>query len=102
MIFINFFLTYRVSYIEIYNEKVHDLLNKRNELKIQEVGGGELNIGFVEKPVASEQQIMDLVTEGNNLRKVAETNMNVQSSRSHTIFSIVSNSCSLQFAGSHN
>lgn len=66
------------------------MLSKRNELKIQESGPGELNIGCAERVVTSEKEIMDLVTEGNHLRKVAETNMNVQSSRSHTIFSIVS------------
>lgn len=80
----------RVTYIEIYNEKVYDLLSKRNELKIQETGPGELKIGCEEHIVTSEKEIMDLVNDGNNLRKVAETAMNVQSSRSHTIFSIVS------------
>lgn len=58
-------------------------------MKLQESGPGELKMGCEEHVVTSEQDIMDLVTEGNNLRKVAETNMNVQSSRSHTIFSIV-------------
>lgn len=96
-------MIHRVSYIEIYNEKVYDLLNNRNELKIQETGNGELSIGCVEKIVASEQQIMELVAVGNNLRKVAETNMNVQSSRSHTIFSIVSvNFLFGQTAENHN
>lgn len=44
----------------------------------------------MEKLVNSEQHIMELVQLGNKERKVGETNMNVQSSRSHTIFSIVS------------
>lgn len=79
----------RVTYIEIYNEKVYDLLNSRNEVKIQEQANGELHIERKEMIVTSEKCIMDLLIEGNNLRKVAETNMNVQSSRSHTIFSIM-------------
>lgn len=79
----------RVTYIEIYNEKVYDLLNNRNEVKIQEQANGELHIERKEMIVTSEKCIMNLLNEGNNLRKVAETNMNVQSSRSHTIFSIM-------------
>lgn len=78
-----------VSYIEIYNERVFDLLNKRNELKIQEVNNGETSVNCVEKIVNCEDSIMSLITEGNKEKKVAETNMNTQSSRSHTIFTIV-------------
>lgn len=85
-----FRLSYRVSYIEIYNERVYDLLDKRNELKIQETGNGDTSVNSVEKIVNSEQIIMELLSQGNKERKVAETKMNVQSSRSHTIFSIVS------------
>lgn len=82
----------RVSYIEIYNERVYDLLDKRNELKIQETGNGDTSVNSVEKIVNSEQMILDLLSQGNKERKVAETKMNVHSSRSHTIFSIVSTS----------
>lgn len=64
-------------------------MNSRNEVKIQEQANGELHIERKEMIVTSEKCIMDLLNEGNNLRKVAETNMNVQSSRSHTIFSIM-------------
>lgn len=64
-------------------------MNSRNEVKIQEHSNGELHIERKEIIVTSEKCIMDLLNEGNNLRKVAETNMNVQSSRSHTIFSIM-------------
>lgn len=85
-----FSFEHRVSYIEIYNERVYDLLDKRNELKIQETGTGETTVKSVEKIVNSEQSIVELLSQGNKERKVAETKMNVQSSRSHTIFSIVS------------
>lgn len=90
MILISHINPYRVSYIEIYNERVFDLLDKRNELKIQESGSGDTTVNSVEKIVNSEQMIMDLLSQGNKERRVAETKMNVQSSRSHTIFSIVS------------
>lgn len=65
-------------------------MDKRNELKIKETGNGDHSVNSVEKIVNSEQMIMDLLAQGNKERKVAETKMNVQSSRSHTIFSIVS------------
>lgn len=81
---------FRVSYIEIYNERVYDLLKKRNELKIHENTSGDTNVNCIEKLVNSEQSILALITEGNKERKVAETNMNTQSSRSHTILTIVS------------
>lgn len=86
----------RVSYIEIYNERIYDLFNNRNELKIQEHTNGDINVNCIEKMVESEQHIMELVQLGSKTRVVAETSMNVQSSRSHTIFSIVSSksSCS--------
>lgn len=97
-IFICFLLRlfiHRVSYIEIYNERVYDLLDKRNELKIQETGSGDTTVNSVEKIVNSEQSIVALISQGNKERKVAETKMNVQSSRSHAIFSIVSSSIRL-------
>lgn len=79
----------RANYLEIYNEKIYDLLNNRAELKIKELPNGELNIGEGEY-VRSEDEILKLVDRGNLHRKVAETNMNVQSSRSHAILQIVS------------
>lgn len=87
------FLISRMNYIEIYNEKVYDLLNKRAELKIKELPSGELIFGDSShggKPVSSEDDILKEVDTGNSHRKVAETNMNVQSSRSHAILQIVS------------
>lgn len=78
-----------MNYLEIYNEKVYDLLNDRSELKIKELPGGDVNVGDGQL-VRSEDEIINLVDNGNVFRKVAETNMNVQSSRSHAILQIVS------------
>lgn len=86
-------MIFRIFYIEIYNEKVYDLLNKRVELKIKELPSGELVFGDCNqggKLVMSEDDILKEVDFGNSHRKVAETNMNVQSSRSHAILQIVS------------
>lgn len=85
-------LYFRINYIEIYNEKVYDLLNKRSELKIKELPSGDVVFGDGEggQLVRSEDEILKAVDAGNTHRKVAETNMNVQSSRSHAILQIVS------------
>lgn len=80
----------RISYIEIYNERIFDLFDNRAELKIQEGGNGDIRINCREKLVNSEKEIIDWIQHGNKQRKVGETAMNQGSSRSHTIFSIVS------------
>lgn len=69
---------------------MYDLLNDRKEIKIQELPHGELKFGCTGQKVKCEDDILKLVEAGNNHRKVAETNMNVQSSRSHAILQIVS------------
>lgn len=81
----------RVGYIEIYNEKVYDLLDKTNvDLKIQENARCEVTVNHREVIVSSEENIMSQLQIGNKQRKVACTAMNDRSSRSHTIFRLVS------------
>ncbi|GMR33816.1 hypothetical protein PMAYCL1PPCAC_04011 [Pristionchus mayeri] len=80
-----------VSYMEIYNERVRDLLdpkNKRN-LKVREhkILGPTVD-GLSELAVSSFEQIEKLIEEGNRSRTVAATNMNAESSRSHAVFMI--------------
>uniref|UniRef100_A0A914DV87 Kinesin-like protein n=1 Tax=Acrobeloides nanus TaxID=290746 RepID=A0A914DV87_9BILA len=82
-----------VSYMEIYNEKVRDLLdpkssNKRN-LKVREhTILGPMVDGLSVLAVSSFEQIARLIDEGNKCRTVAATNMNTESSRSHAVFTI--------------
>ncbi|XP_053683877.1 kinesin-like protein unc-104 isoform X2 [Sabethes cyaneus] len=81
-----------VSYMEIYCERVRDLLNPKNKgnLKVRE---HPLLGPYVEDlsklAVTSYQDIHDLIDEGNKARTVAATNMNETSSRSHAVFTIV-------------
>ncbi|CAG8664701.1 808_t:CDS:2, partial [Acaulospora morrowiae] len=81
----------QVSYIEIYNERVRDLLNPRNKgnLKVRE---HPLLGPYVEDLskliVNSFQDIENLMDEGNKARTVAATNMNETSSRSHAVFTL--------------
>ncbi|XP_043650382.1 LOW QUALITY PROTEIN: kinesin-like protein KIN-7O [Drosophila teissieri] len=80
----------RVGYIEIYNEKIYDLLNKKNQdLKIHESGNGIVNVNCEECIITSEDDLLRLLCMGNKERTVGETNMNERSSRSHAIFRII-------------
>ncbi|XP_023031389.1 kinesin-like protein KIN-7I isoform X2 [Drosophila willistoni] len=80
----------RVGYIEIYNEKVYDLLNKKNQdLKIHEAGHGIVNVNCEEVIITSEGDLLQFLCMGNKERTVGETNMNERSSRSHAVFRII-------------
>ncbi|EDW52580.1 kinesin-like protein KIN-7I isoform X1 [Drosophila sechellia] len=80
----------RVGYIEIYNEKIYDLLNKKNQdLMIHESGNGIVNVNCKESIVTSEDDLLRLLCMGNKERIVGENNMNERSSRSHAIFRII-------------
>lgn len=80
----------RYGYIEIYNEKVFDLLteNKAECTKLQETGPGEVLVNQTEIIASTEDEILNSYEKGNKSRRVGETNMNERSSRSHTIFRI--------------
>ncbi|XP_062524750.1 kinesin-like protein KIF13B isoform X2 [Bombyx mori] len=88
-------LTYKVevSYMEIYNERVHDLLDPettRRSLRVREHAVlGPYVDGLSLLAVSSFKDIDNLMTEGNKSRTVAATNMNSESSRSHAVFSVV-------------
>ncbi|KAK3087876.1 hypothetical protein FSP39_011825 [Pinctada imbricata] len=82
-----------VSYMEIYNEKVHDLLDpkgSKQNLKVREHNIlGPYVDGLSMLAVSSFEDIDNLMSEGNKSRTVAATNMNNESSRSHAVFNIV-------------
>ncbi|KAM8716372.1 hypothetical protein ACLKA7_003276 [Drosophila subpalustris] len=79
----------RVAFIEIYNEKIHDLLNKNNQdLKIVE-RHGMVNVNCKECIITCEEDLLKFLCVGNKERTVGETNMNERSSRSHAIFRII-------------
>ncbi|XP_075459652.1 kinesin-like protein KIF1B isoform X15 [Ascaphus truei] len=81
-----------VSYMEIYCERVRDLLNPKNKGK-PACAGAPLLGPYVEDlsklAVTSYTDIADLMDAGNKARTVAATNMNETSSRSHAVFTIV-------------
>ncbi|KAL4102735.1 hypothetical protein PRIC1_006478 [Phytophthora ramorum] len=97
----------RFSYLEIYNERIHDLLaaGAKSDIKIYDVhnrgaaASGNGRDGFVTKDVVikglreeivlSTEHVLSLVEVGNLHRHMAMTESNDQSSRSHVVFRMV-------------
>lgn len=70
--------TLRVSFVEIYNEKIKDLLDPRKcDLKIHENNKLGVHVaGMTEQYVGTEQEVYDMLKVGNENRSIAATNMN--------------------------
>ncbi len=85
---------FTVSFKEIYNEQIKDLLDpstsEKGELKIRQssTGMGMYCEGLTEKPVECEQDVIDLMELGNKNRSVSATQMNELSSRSHSLLTV--------------
>lgn len=87
----NLSCTVEVSYLEIYNERVRDLLNPstKGNLKVREhPSTGPYVEDLAKLVVRSFQEIQHLMDEGNKARTVAATSMNETSSRSHAVFTL--------------
>lgn len=98
-----------VSYFEIYNEKIHDLLAvtpsliggqlnmpsnqlKRPALRVREhPTWGPYVVDLNTHPVDSHEALKNWLAVGNSQRATAATGMNDKSSRSHSIFNIILN-----------
>ncbi|XP_044595120.1 kinesin-like protein KIF14 isoform X2 [Cotesia glomerata] len=87
-----------ISYFEIYNEKIHDLLannssgngSKRAPLKVREHPVfGPYVVDLSQHSVQSYEDLQMWLKVGNSQRATAATGMNEKSSRSHSIFSII-------------
>lgn len=81
----------RVSYMELYNEEIRDLLAPENSnLAIRESRDqGVYVAGLREDIVSSPVQVLQLIQEGESHRHIGETRMNKNSSRSHTLFRMI-------------
>ena len=81
----------KISFLEIYNEKIRDLLVKENKknLQIRENTKNGVWVDGLEKIVVRNwAETEKYILTGNNARTVGETGMNSQSSRSHTVFTV--------------
>ncbi|XP_046978537.1 centromere-associated protein E-like isoform X1 [Vanessa cardui] len=77
----------RVSYVEIYNETLTDLLDLRKNIKIMETLQG-VKVDATEKMTTSPEEVLEVMRMGKVNRQTGATNMNEESSRSHSIFQI--------------
>lgn len=81
-----------VSYIELYNEEIRDLLGPDNALPLQIFDEaskrGTVVKGLKEIPCKDVKSAIDILRQGNEKRQIAATKMNDKSSRSHSIFTI--------------
>ncbi|OBA18352.1 uncharacterized protein OGAPODRAFT_41228, partial [Ogataea polymorpha] len=79
----------KVSFIEIYQENVFDLLGRGNKLRVRE---NSERVAFIENlneyNVSDSQETMRLLNKGLENRTTAETHLNKQSSRSHSILTV--------------
>ncbi|KAK1422173.1 hypothetical protein QVD17_25110 [Tagetes erecta] len=80
----------RVSYLEIYNEVINDLLDPTGQnLRIREDSQGTYVEGIKEEVVLSPAHALSLIASGEAHRHVGSNNFNLLSSRSHTIFTLM-------------
>lgn len=80
----------KMSYFEVYNEQVHDLINYTAEpLQIMEVGRGRLTVkNLSEHHPENVDQLFEMLTAGNKNRSQHPTDHNAESSRSHAILQV--------------
>jgi hypothetical protein len=97
----------KVSYVEVYNERIRDLLSddvgdttsqgtpqggpvvlSGDDIQIRVSGAGEVTMNCVTRRVITVEDVLELLILGNSNRVVAKTDMNNHSSRSHAIFRI--------------
>ena len=83
----------KVSYIEIYNDIIYDLLQEKsilfNPLTINETEAGKFILkGVIEQQVKDIAEVIQSIKRGESNRHYAENIMNHNSSRSHTIFQV--------------
>ncbi|KFB51558.1 AGAP006803-PA-like protein [Anopheles sinensis] len=77
-----------ISYLEVYNELVMNLLTKSGPLKLREDANGVVVSGLVLKQIHSANELLDLLALGNRNRTQHPTDANAESSRSHAIFQV--------------
>lgn len=86
--------TLQVSFLELYNEDLLDLLadapeDARSQVQIRENRGGQiLWTGLRQVRATSREAVLEALQQGMGARQTHETHMNVHSSRSHAIFSL--------------
>ncbi|KAJ5086941.1 hypothetical protein NUU61_008248 [Penicillium alfredii] len=88
-----------LSYYEIYNDKVYDLLEPPEKrtmagLPLRDNGGKTVVVGLTEKPCTSLKEFEGMYDQANNNRSTSATKLNAHSSRSHAILGVKVTVCS--------
>lgn len=81
----------KVSYLEIYNEQLQDLLSQEESggISIQDDAKGEVHVrGLSQHQVTNEEQALNHLFEGETKKTFASTTMNENSSRAHSVYTI--------------
>ena len=77
------------AYLEVYNNKLNDVLANQQNLAIREYKGKGLCVeGLTHEMVSSSEEVMDVISRGNRNRVTAAMAMNPRSSRGHGILTI--------------
>ncbi|XP_034557958.1 kinesin-like protein KIF2C isoform X2 [Notolabrus celidotus] len=86
----NMELSAYVSFFEIYNGKVYDLLNNKAKLRVLEDERQQVQVvGLEEVYVSSAEEVIKMIQMGSSSRTSGQTSANANSSRSHAILQIV-------------
>ena len=86
--------TVKISFLELYNEEIFDLLSSTDDMTklrlFDDINrpGSTIIQGLEELTVKDKQEVYSILRKGSDKRKTAETLMNAQSSRSHTVFTV--------------
>ncbi|XP_066548217.1 kinesin-like protein KIF2C isoform X2 [Amia ocellicauda] len=79
-----------VSFFEIYNGKVFDLLNKKAKLRVLEDGKQQVQVvGLQEVYISSAEDVIKMIDIGSACRTSGQTFANANSSRSHAVLQII-------------
>ncbi|ROL44541.1 Kinesin-like protein KIF2C [Anabarilius grahami] len=79
-----------VTFFEIYNGKVFDLLNKKAKLRVLEDEKQQVNVvGLQEVPVSSVDDVIKMIEKGSACRTSGQTFANASSSRSHAVLQVI-------------
>ncbi|CAM4590971.1 unnamed protein product [Leuciscus chuanchicus] len=79
-----------VTFFEIYNGKVFDLLNKKAKLRVLEDDKQQVNVvGLQEVPVLSVDDVIKMIEKGSACRTSGQTFANASSSRSHAVLQVI-------------
>ncbi|XP_040911089.1 kinesin-like protein KIF2C isoform X1 [Toxotes jaculatrix] len=86
----NLDLSAYVSFFEIYNGKVYDLLNKKSKLRVLEDDRQQVQVvGLEEVYVTTAEEVIKMIQMGSACRTSGQTSANANSSRSHAVLQIV-------------